>query len=278
MVFAVRPNHHCISTLDVGAGTLTLKVKCFLATPTTYTDSLNVAGTVTVTTYNCTPVTPQIRQNFEAAFIDSINAHWHNKIWLELVLPDPTIDPLQCGVEIEFVQQLSQAHLNMKMLCSPNPVAVPGRQPIPFRSFCYRSGRAPIHQEDMVIAYPANGASNASAFSVTRNNVPTTDEGLATITQNTAAHEFGHYLGLRHRCFSPITSNAAADYCTGLTRALQENMMAVGNVLTTAHGDPFVLRLRRHHYHNERAWMGNPQTQRPPAFDPGLIDSLAGGP
>ena len=264
-------NHHARSTLDQTNNTLTLRINCFVETVSTFVDRPpGVAGTVT---YNCEPTvagpTGTIA-NFQRSFRQSIENHWHNKLWIWTALPDPNIQPLQCGVEVTFVSSQSQSHCHITLLLDPRPAA--GQQDVGFRPFCHRAGVSNVAISDMVIWYPAlNGGAASDLESQFR--ATTSDQGEQPFEQNFAAHEFGHYLGLRHRCFSPGTANADADYCIGLRRELMENVMSVGNTLNGSSALPWATRLRRHHYHCDRTWVGH--TSRP-VHHANLSSSLAG--
>lgn len=266
-------NNHCRSVLDRGANTLTLHVRCSVQAVSTYVDHPpGVRGSVT---YTCRPLDSTTVDNFKRAFPAAIREHWHNRLWIAPVLPDPNIAPLQCGVEVTFVNSGQNPHCRITLLYEPEPA--PGERNIPFRSFCYNGGHSNVQHEDMVIAYKLINAGRADDFDWT-NSREAEDGGelvFAPFTQNLAAHEFGHYLGLNHRCSSPLHANGAADYCHRRQHELVDNMMASGNRLSAGHGQPWASRLRRHHYHCDRGWVPNTEPMRHHA---GLIDSLAGAP
>lgn len=265
-------NHHARSELDRSANTLTLRIKCFVETVRTFVDRPpGVSGTVT---YRCAPSVAGANgtlDNFKRSFTQSIERYWHNKLWIAPTLPDPNIEPLQCGVETSFVNSQAQSHCHITLLLQPTPAR--GQPRVGFRAFCHRSGVSNVAVSDMVIAYPELNGGAVSDVEV-QGDRETSDQDLQHFEQNTAAHEFGHYLGLRHRCFSPGTANADADYCIGLRYELMNNIMSVGNTLTVASAQPWATRLRRHHYHCDRTWVGF--TTRPERTA-SLINSLAAG-
>jgi hypothetical protein len=256
--------------LDRANNTLMLHVKCSVNAVSTYVDRPpGVPGTVT---YTCRPLDSGTLDNFKRAFAAAIQEHWHNKLWICPALPDPNTPPLRCGVEVSFVNNFQHANCAITLLYEPVPA--PGQRNINFRSFCARGGRSNVQFEDMVAAYNLLNSGRADDFNWLSSR-ETEDQGFQDFTQNLAGHEFGHYLGLNHRCFSPATSNADADYCIGRTRELMDNMMSVGNTLSASHGEPWAARLRRHHYHCDYTWVGS---TTPVQHHAGLINSLAGGP
>lgn len=263
-------NAHCRSVLDRSANTITLHVKCSVQAVSTYVD--HPPGENDTVTYSCRPLESTTVDNFRRAFAAAIRAHWHNRLWITPALPDPSVSALQCGVEVSFVTATQQPNCRILLLYEPTPA--PGQRNVEFRSFCQRGGHTNAAAPDMVIAYNLLNVGLAHDFdwlSVRE----TEDQGHQDFTQNLAAHEFGHYLGLNHRCFSPATANAAADYCIGRTYELMDNMMSVGNTLTSAHAEPWASRLRRHHYHCGRTWVGS---TGPVQHHAGLINSLSTGP
>jgi len=144
-------------------------------------------------------------------------------------------------------------------------------QRVLFRAFCMRGGRPDAGTRDMVIAYPSSRDPNASEtgteadFSGTHRR-RISDNGVVPITQNVAAHEFGHYVGLSHTCVSraPSDINTSNAYCAGLVQARQEDLMAAGNILRRAHGGLWRRRLRRHHDHCERQFQIHTFADSPP--------------
>lgn len=265
----VVSSRHCRSVLDRSANTLMLHVKCELVASSTY--AREPPGEQGSVIYGCSPLESTTLDNFRQAFAASVREHWHDKLWISPVLPDPSIPPLRCGVEVSFVSDYRQAHCSITLLYEPSPA--PNQRNIAFRSFCHRGGVANVEREDMVIAYKLFGVGRADDFDWTQ-RWNTEDEGPQPFTQNLAAHEFGHYLGLSHRCHSPATANALPDYCIGRTQEMVDNIMAAGNTLSAAHGEPWASRLRRHHYYCDRTWVGSTS---PVEHHPGLINSLASG-
>ena len=263
--------NHCRSVLDRSANTLTLHVKCHVHSVNTYVDHPpGVQGNVT---YTCRAREATTVDNFKLAFPAAIEEHWNQpELWISPTLPDPNIAPLRCRVEISFVRDFRHANCAITLLYEPTPAQ--GQRNINFRSFCAIGGRTNVDFEDMVVAYNLLNAGRADDSDWIRRRETSDHDEPQDFTQNLAAHEFGHYLGLNHRCFSPATANAAADYCAGRRHELMDNMMSIGNTLTPAHGEPWASRLRRHHYHCDRTWVGSTS---PVEHDAGLIGSLAAG-
>ena len=270
MIPEVR-NHHCRSELDVSERVLTLHINCFESERGVYTQtSRGPNNNLLTTTYSTTTVTDINRTNFKAAFIASVNEHWNGKLWIGTSVPS-SLDPISCAVQLQFVDNATHAHLHMAMLHNPQPASGPT---VAFRSNCNLAGRSNTNADDMDLAFPLNGSASHTVFDVERRRMPTSDRGEQPFTQNTAAHEFGHYLGLNHTCFSAATSNAAADYCHERSQALQDRVMSLGNVVTGVEGQPWLDRLRRHHYHNDVSWYAFTEEAR---LDSGLMDSIARG-
>ncbi|MFK7988055.1 MAG: hypothetical protein AB8I08_18695 [Sandaracinaceae bacterium] len=79
------------------------------------------------------------------------------------------------------------------------------------------------------------------------------------VFQYGVVHEFGHYLGLRHRCFG-VEGRA---YCGGVAGVDGSDIMAAGDTPRPWHAEPWLRRLARHnHLQTENWWavvVGDPE-------------------
>ena len=246
------PADHWWSVLGNGPGSdgmvpLTFRVSCYVTAPSSYYDryATDWNDAPCPTTYNCAP-NPDIA-GFKRRFQQAIHDRWNNKLWLAPRRRTRRhIRPIKCGISLTWTEDRDMADCVIVMLNRPSLAPGSSANAVPFRAFCDRV--ATVGDEDMVIDYPASNSFDTDA------TWPTSNHGEVHIQQNYAAHEFGHYLGLDHTCYTPATANTGADYCGGRDRGRQRNIMSVGNVIHREHGRPWRDQLASHHHHCGLTW------------------------
>lgn len=243
-----------------------LVINVFIETPSTFNDRVVDHGGIDVDTYTCTVASDSVRDHIFSSFRDSIDRHWNEKLWLQPPPPGRArqrtpAKGLKCGIRLERVDSAAQSNLHILVLYQPDHE---------LRDFCWRLGGQPGGRRgDMVLAYPQPGArvtDNASSFSLTYNQIPSSDQGTNNVTQNVAAHEFGHYIMLRHTCArqSGADTNADIAYCSGRTLHQIQSLMSYGERIDAHHAFLWERQLQRHHYNCELSFSKRTLIDNPP--------------
>lgn len=255
-------NWHCRGILRPLGGNpmFHLKVRAFCYVQTTYRsvtpnchrqpgDARRIP-----TVYQCASPSGGDLDDFKQAFIQAVHDGWNDKLQL-VVLRGRTEPSIRCGIDIEFVDtEPPDAHLRIALLIRPTP---PPGTPPELREF--RASAGPVrdtrtHQYfDMSVDW-----TNAAAWNITRLLDTDVASGVP-ITQNTVAHEFGHYLGIEHTCQRPGADIGWCDpspYCVNRNQVLQDNLMALGNRIQRDHARPWRRRLRQQHLFCRSIWTG----------------------
>lgn len=253
-----------------GLQMLNFRIKTYLEYATSYVDSVPIERNADLSpllpgdpafvdvTYTCQAPTTTTIQAFKDAFQASVHSTWNDQLWLRPARRTRrSIPGIRCGVSLDWTHLASEAQLRILMLNQPQAPANTHPDAVEFRAFCSRSENP--RNADIVIDFPAN-----QSFDVTF-TLPTSNHGRQRITQNYAAHEFGHYLGLEHTCAGgPVVANSNEAYCFGRSRGMQRNVMAFGGLVQPEHADPWRDRLRLHHHHCGLTWQRNTFRRRRP--------------
>lgn len=224
---------------------------------------------------------PSDVETFKNRFRDDVYGAWDGKLWLRHSGPmtyeqrRQTLHNwnIRCRVRLTYVDNASDAQLCVLMLFRPT-----GPKEWRFRNNCVLGGATPPRSwlrdgpnpTDMFIRSNVVGVNRTRNLLASDAPIPAscTEPGHAEaigctdFEQNTAAHEFGHYLGLDHACAGAGGLNSSAQYCALGTIQEQRSLMAVGNDIRPAHAWPWSHRLRLHNYHAGFTWRG--LTRAPP--------------
>ena len=261
----------------------------------------NSAGEPVQRTVEILAITPDEVQAFQRGATRDIETVWNGKLFLEAMdisrgyahLRHPVPPPLECRIELEWVDTPQQAHLHVQLL---KAVSVgTGRRSSDPRSNC-KFGGANWFQDlwaqlggnagevDMVMhlhqagGYQWNhahlGPGTCAGPQYPRSVADTTSDPVepmqpttvrcqrcqtpaVVLTQTVFAHEFGHYLGLRHVCagvgHAPNSSGEYGDR-QGLDKI--QDIMGAGDVVTARVATPWEQQLHRHGYFPQYTWRG----------------------
>lgn len=243
-------------------------------------------------TFHVEPITPAEIERFQREATGAIESVWNGKIFLvprDLArglehLSRPVPPPLECRIELTWVNSAQEAHLHLQLL----KILQDGRPHDRPRAVCKLGGAnwgldawewfcgrgnavdmtlhvhqawtpqlAVYHVEtdgcsraltDMI---PQNGAVHRTRC---RNAEAGCQKDVLALHQNVFAHEFGHYLGLPHVCAGRGALNAAAEYGEGQGEAVLRDIMGIGNEVTPRVATPWMQQLPGHGYFPQHAW------------------------
>ncbi len=110
------------------------------------------------------------------------------------------------------------------------------------------------------------GNSNRNAFDMTMDYRDIVGDNKGVAVQLSAVHEFGHHLGLGHRCHGTDDP-----YCTGGSITDRRDTMASGNDAKPWHAEPWLRRLHNHRYYQDENWWAvvKGESERSGAVRPG---------
>lgn len=210
--------------------------------------------------------------NLRDEFVSSIKDVWNESLYLWPLrhawdrynrLDHGLPQEIDCLVELDL-RPTPRPHLRAQVLCFPdNEESVTETLPI-------RRGGDPRRVQRMSARALLGGASNPLGTemwlawrgpgSLTRTlTIETSDRGDVEITQNAAAHEFGHYLGHNHTCQRPVPIDGGqcdlSQYCIPVgnhapPRRYVEtaSLMAAGNEMRSEYATKWQEALAQHHY------------------------------
>jgi hypothetical protein len=210
-------------------------------------------------------MTPSDIATFKRNAIDDVNAAWNGngrgRLWLTAVDitrgyrglgSDAIPPPLKCLVELSWVPLANDAHLRVCVLNT-------GDSSRP-RSSCWLGGKPHWSTADMTMHhFQAGQVQDNSGWRIAPGpNAPLPNPGPK---QRVFAHEFGHFITLRHPFSgrSGVTANASQEYGIGMnSREMFYYIMGVGMDMSGRATAPWRRQLVRHGYFPNRTFRATP--------------------